>query len=98
MHLFKRYSSVSFGICVHLCDCDHNQDEGYFLGAWVAQLVKCRTFGFGPGRDLMIREFKPHVGLCAGSVEPAPDSLSPCLSAPLPFAGTHALCLSKINR
>ena len=31
---------------------------------------------FGSGRDLMIQEFKPHIGLCADSSEHAWDSLS----------------------
>ena len=36
------------------------------------------------GHDLMVREFKPRVGLCADSSEPgaASDSVSPSLSAP----------------
>ena len=27
--------------------------------AWMAQLVKCPTLGFGPGHDLTVHEFKP---------------------------------------
>ena len=38
------------------------------------------TLDFGSGHDLMVREFKPHVRLCAGSAEPAWDSLSLPLS------------------
>ena len=52
-----------------------------FRGTWVAQSVECLTLGFGSGHDLRVREFKPHVGLCTDSAEPAWDSLS--LSAPL---------------
>ena len=40
-------------------------------GAWVAQSVKCLTLDFGSGRDLAVREFEPHVGICADSIEPA---------------------------
>ena len=52
-------------------------------GTWVAQLVKRLTLGFGSGHNLTVREFKPCVGLCADSSEPAWDSLSPLLSARL---------------
>ena len=45
-------------------------------------LVKRLTLDFGSGHDLTVREFKPYVGLCGDSVEPACNSLSPCLSAP----------------
>ena len=58
---------------------------------WVAQSVKHPTLDFGSGYDLMVREFEPHLELCADSVDPAWDSLS--LSAPLPL--TCSLCLSK---
>ena len=43
---------------------------------------------FGSGHDLTVREFKPCIGLCAVSAEPASDPLSPSLSA----------CLSKMNK
>ena len=32
----------------------------------------------------MVRGFEPHIRLCADSVEPAWDSLSPSLAAPQP--------------
>ena len=51
-------------------------------GAWVPQLVKRLTLGFGSGHGLLVCEFKPRIGLCADSVEPAWDSL--CLPLPLP--------------
>ena len=51
-------------------------------GTRVAQSVKCRTPGVGAGHDLTVREFEPHIGLCADSMEPAWDSLSPSLAAP----------------
>ena len=51
-------------------------------GAWVAQWVKCLTLDLCSGHDLMVVEIEPQLGLCADSVEPAGDSLSPSLSAP----------------
>ncbi|XP_053060453.1 mediator of RNA polymerase II transcription subunit 27 isoform X2 [Acinonyx jubatus] len=44
---------------------------------------------FGSGHDLAVRGFEPHVGLCADSLAPASDSVSPSLSAPPPLT----LCL-----
>ena len=62
--------------------------------AWVAQLVKRSILHFGSGRDLAVHGFKPCVGLCADSVEPAWDSLAPApLSAP-PLL-MRSLALSK---
>ena len=51
------------------------------------------TLDFGSGRDLMVREFKPHVGLRAVSAEPAWDSLSLPLS--LWPSLSYTLSLSK---
>ena len=51
-------------------------------GTWVAWSVKPPTPDFGSGHDLMVREFKPCVGLWADGVELAWDPLSPSLSAP----------------
>ena len=34
---------------------------------------------FGSGHDLTVCEFKPCIRLCADSLEPALDSVSPCL-------------------
>ena len=51
-------------------------------GAWVAQPVKHPTLAFGSGHYLMVHEFEPYMGLCADSVEPAWDSVSPSLYAP----------------
>ena len=61
-----------------------------FRGAWMAQLVKCLTLGFGSGHDLTVREFEPCIGFCVVSAKPAWDSLSPCLSLHL----SHLLSLS----
>ena len=43
-------------------------------GAWVAQSVEHPTLDFGC-HHLMVREFEPHVRLCADSAEPAWDPL-----------------------
>ena len=53
------------------------------VGSWVALSVEHQlTLDLGSGHDLMIREFQPHVGLCAYSLEPAGDSLSPLCFSP----------------
>ena len=52
-------------------------------GAWVAQLVKCLTLDFGSDHDLMVREFKPCIWLCADDVEPSWDSIPPPPFPPL---------------
>ena len=42
-------------------------------GTWLAQWVKRPTSAqvfCGSGHNLMVREFEPHVGLCADSWEP----------------------------
>ena len=68
-------------------------------GVWTAQSVKRPALGFSSGHDLMAREFKPCLGLCAVSTEPAWDPLSLSLSLPLPHLRTHSLSLSlKINK
>ena len=57
----------------------------------MVQSIKQPTLGFGSGHDLVVGEFKPHIGLCADSVESAWDSLSLCPS--------HACVLTlKINK
>ena len=60
----------------------------------MAQLVKHLT----SGHDLMVHEFEPQVKLCADSVEPALDSVSPSLSAPSPLALSLSLSLSRKNK
>ena len=52
-----------------------------YRDAWVDQLVKCLTLGFGSGPDLTVCGFKPGIELCADSEDTAWDSLSPFLSA-----------------
>ena len=52
-----------------------------FLGHLVAPLVERPTLDFSSGRELTVREIKPHVGLWADSTEPAWGPPSPSLSA-----------------
>ena len=52
-------------------------------GAWVVQQGERPTLNFRSSRDLTVREFKLHVGLCANSEELAWDSLSLSLSLSL---------------
>ena len=40
---------------------------------------------FSSGHDLTAHELEPHIGLSALSTEPAPDHVSPSLSAPPPL-------------
>ena len=69
-----------------------------FWGTWGAHLVTCLILGFSSGHDLMVHKIEPHGGLCSDSGEPAGDSLSPSLSAPLPPTWARVLSLSlKIN-
>ena len=63
----------------------------------MVQPVKCPTLGFGSGHDLIVHEFEPRIRLCAGSMEPALDSLSPSVSAPPPLILFNVLSL-KINK
>ena len=65
-----------------------------FWGAWVAHLVKWPTLDLGSGHDLMVCEIEPNVGLCAGSVEPAWDSLFLSLSLSLSLSAPPPLALS----
>ena len=62
----------------------------------MAQLVKCLTLDVDSGRDLMVCEFKPRVGLRADSAESAWDSLSPSLSAPPPLV--LSLKINKLKK
>ena len=79
-------------------------------GAWEAQLDKHQTLGFSSGHDLtlsvgllvsaqvmisLFHEIEPHIELCADSMEPACDSLSPSLCPPSLML---SLSLSKINK
>ena len=59
----------------------------------MAQSVKCLTLDFGSGHHLVVLGFRPHVGLCADSMESALDPLSPSLPAPPPLV--HSLPVSQ---
>ena len=61
----------------------------------MAQLVKRPTLDFGSGRDFTFHGFEPHIGLRAGSVEPAWDFLSP--SHHTQFLLSLASCTSKCS-
>ena len=50
----------------------------------MAQVVKHPTLDFGSGHDLAVCGFKPQIGLCADSEDPAWDSLSASLPLPPP--------------
>ena len=66
-----------------LWDCEVFRDVGNNRtaeGAPVAQSVKHPTFDFGSSHDLTVCEFKPCLGLCTDSMEPAWDILSLSLS------------------
>ena len=69
-------------------------------GACVAQSVKRLTPDFGSGLDLMVHGIEPRVGLCADSMEPAWDPLSPSLSAPpaVILILSPSLSASKISK
>ena len=43
----------------------------FIWGTWVAQLIERPTLGFSSGHALTVRGIKPHIGVCADSVEPA---------------------------
>ena len=92
-----------------VCDvCDENDQKmishisRHFLetlsmatrGTRAVQSIKHPTPDVGPGRDLMVCGFEPHIGLCADGAERAWDSPSPLsLSAAPPI--THILSLSE---
>ena len=53
-----------------------------YRATWGAQLAKHLILDFDSGHDLTVHKFKPCIGLCSDSMEPAWDSLSPTLSVP----------------
>ena len=59
----------------------------------MAQSVKRLTLDLGSGHNLTVGEVEPRIGLCTDREEPAWDSLSLSLSAPLLLVRTHALSL-----
>ena len=61
----------------------------------MAQLIKRLGLDLGSGRDLILREIEPCVGLCADRFS-AWDFLSPSLSAPPSFIHAHVHALSLV--
>ena len=61
----------------------------------MAQSVDRPTPDFNSGHDLTVHGIEPGVGLCADSVEPALDSLSPSLSLHLLHLCMHVHFLSQ---
>ena len=55
----------------------------------MAQLVEHLTLNFSSGHDLMVCGFEPYISLCANSMEPAWDSLSPSLPISLSLKNKH---------
>jgi len=45
---------------IHVLNCTLRNGEGG--GAWVVQLAKCLTLGFGSGRDLKVERSSPAMG------------------------------------
>ena len=78
-HAFK--NTIILFVCLFCFD-SNKEGKTQMRGIWVAQSVKHLTLGFCSGHELMVCEFEPRIRLCAESVEPAWDSLSPSLSAP----------------
>ena len=50
---------------------------------------------FGSGHELTVCGIEPHVGLCAGGMEPAWDFFLPPLSAPPPLMLSLSLKINK---
>ena len=56
----------------HYQTTDENHNQSIMSrGSWVAESFERRTLDFSSGHDLMVREFKPCIGLCADVMEPA---------------------------
>ena len=71
--------------------------KGSMLGCLGGSVGKASDFG--SGHDLAVREFEPHVGLCADSSEPG-ACFGFCISLSLCSSPVHALALSlsKTNK
>ena len=79
-------------LMVHPISQQRNSTTRILWGHLGAQLVKRLTLDLGSGHDLTVCEIEPLVWFCTDSVEPACDSLSPCL--PLPCLHPPALARS----
>ena len=62
---------------------------------WVAHSLKHPTHDFGIGHDLTVCGIEPHIGFCAGSADPAWDSLSLSLCPSPPHACMYTLSQNK---
>ena len=65
-------------------------------GAWGAWSLEHLTLDLSSGHDVTVREFEPRIRLCAVSVDPAWDSLSPSLPAPPRLVCVHAHMWSSL--
>ena len=88
----QHYQEKCFSMKIPICNGKYN-----LRGAQVALPVKHPTLDLSSGHDLTVREFKPHIGLCADGVEPAWDSVSPSLCPSPACAHTHASPLNIIT-
>ena len=74
--MYKETCSMCFGInVIHLLSLCFL----FEISHWGAKLVKPLILDVGSGHDLEVCEFKPSIGLCTDSMEPASDSVSSCL-------------------
>ena len=64
----------------------------------MAQSLMHLTLDFSSGHDLMARGMEPCIGLCADSVGPAEDPLSPPSLGPSPAHGHTPSLPLKINK
>ena len=62
---------------------------------WLSRLGVCPTLDFGTSPEFPVREFKPHVGLCADSTERDWDSLFPSLFPSPDCVLALSLCLKN---
>ena len=66
------YGALVFGIkAIVTWPCKMNLKVFSPWGDRAAQSLKHLTLGFSSGHDLMVRMFKPHIGLCAEGMETA---------------------------
>ena len=61
-------------------------------------MAKQLTLDLGSSHDLMVPGTEPHVRLCTDSAEPAWDSVSPSLSAPLTPQKKKIIIISKLRK
>lgn len=92
----NRYKHRTLCLLLSRTRCIHYNMLSTGVPAWLCR-VRRPNIDFGSGHDLTVHEFKPHMGLCADSVEPAWDSISlPSLSAP-PLLVCACVCTLSQN-